>query len=329
MVNKVLVLGASGHIGNAVTRLFLDRGCQVTACGRREKLPANLAGVPVSYVAADINVSSELDRLVSGQDLVVDAAAPYPLRVFPVASSERSDPIAQAERRTRHLLDALTKHGAQLAYVSSFVTVATPQTAAQQLRAETMRLAHPYFDVKHFIESQMLSAARHGLRVVIVNPAYCLGPWDLHDRRLCTIPLLLSGQIPASIDQKLNVIDVRDVAAALAAAVDKELYGQPLLLSGHDIGTHALYSLICQIGGVPSPRFSNPTIPAIIAAYWFETILNAIDREAFVPSGGMMMATAFDYLTRASDLKQLAVVLRPLSQTIRDAIIWYQHIGYC
>ena len=73
----------------------------------------------------------------------------------------------------------------------------------------------------------MLDASRQGLSVIIANPTYCLGPWDLHDRQLCTIPLLLSGEIPSSITQMLNVIDVRDVAAAICAALDARLFGQP------------------------------------------------------------------------------------------------------
>src|SRR5580692_10072759 len=131
-------------------------------------------------------------------------------------------------------------------------------------------LAHPYFQVKELIESQMLEASRHGLLVVIANPTYCLGPWDLHDRQLCTIPLLLSGEIPSSITQTLNVIDVRDVAAAICGALDAECYGEPLQMSGHDISTEELYTKICELGGVRRPRISTATTVAIASAYTME-----------------------------------------------------------
>jgi len=192
-----------------------------------------------------------------------------------------------------------------------------------------MRLAHPYFEVKELIESQILDAGRAGLRVVIANPTYCLGPWDLHDRQLCTIPLLLRGEIPSSISQTLNVIDVRDVAAAILAALNAERYGEPIQMSGYNISTHELYSLICELGGVSSPRLSTAASFALAGAYAIELALGTIGERTPLPSGGMMMATLFDYMVPGRELEQLGVTSRPLSETVTDAIKWYRQIGYC
>jgi dihydroflavonol-4-reductase len=326
---KALVIGASGHIGNAVVRALLKRKYEVTACGRRRKPPANLIGLPVRYAPGDADSADQFEKWIDGHDLVVDAAAPYPLDIFSVARDAEIDPIAGAERRTRRLLDAVSRRDAELAYVSSFVTLVRPQTRAQHLQSEMIRLAHPYFAVKQLIEAQILEAARQGLRTAIVNPTYCLGPWDIRDRRICTIPLLLSGEIPASISQALNVIDVRDVAGALLAALDAKRYGAPILLSGHDVSTHELYSAICRIGGVPPPRLSASSSLTLMSAYWIETMFTAIGRRTPLPSGGMMMATEFDYLVPGKELIELGIKLRPLADTISDAIRWYREIGYC
>ena len=191
---KALVIGASGHLGNAIVRDFLDRNYRITACGRRGDLPANPSNLPVRYLSGDTETSRQLDEWIAGHDLVVDAAAPYPLSAFSPVSESGKDPIAHAERRTRLLLDAVCRHKARLVYVGSFVTLVKPRTSTQRFpEYEMMRLAHPYFEVKELIESKVIEASRRGLPVVIANPTYCLGPWDLHDRQLCTIPLLLRG----------------------------------------------------------------------------------------------------------------------------------------
>src|ERR1700676_5212434 len=75
---KAVVLGASGHIGSAVTRELIGLGYEVTAAGRRIEPPINLAGLELRYVSGDLDVPGEIDRMVEGHDLVVDAAAPYP-----------------------------------------------------------------------------------------------------------------------------------------------------------------------------------------------------------------------------------------------------------
>jgi len=326
---KVLVLGASGHIGNAVVRALLDRNDEVTACSRATFPPPNLAGLAVNYSPGDADQPGQFDKWIAGHDVVVDAAAPYPIAFTSIVSTVAKDPIADADRRTRWLLDAIAKHNARLAYVSSFVTLVRPRTPAQQLRAQMIRFIHPYLDVKELIEEQIRDARRYGLRAVIVNPTYCIGPWDLRDRRLCPIPLLLCGEVPASTSQMLKVIDVRDVAAALLAALDAERYGEPLLLSAYDISAHQLYSTICELGGVPPPRFLAPNALALTGLYWMESLLGAIGRKSPLPSGGMITATAFDFLECANALAQLGVTPRPLSTTLMDSIGWYRTIGYC
>lgn len=326
---KALVIGASGHIGNAIVRAFLDRHYRVSACSRRSVPPANLSDLPVHYLSGDTETAGQFDKWIAGHDLVVDAAAPYPLSVFSPVSEAGKDPIAHAERRTRLLLDAIWRHKARLVYVGSFVTLARPETSAQRFQHLSMRLAHPYFEVKELIESLMLDASRRGLPVVIANPTYCLGPWDLHERELCTIPLLLRGEIPSSVTQRLNVIDVRDVAAAIGVALDAERYGDPVHMSGHDITTEELYSRICELGGVPRPRISTAITVALAGAYAVELMLGTIGERTRLPAGGMMMATMFDYVVAASESKELGITPRPLTETLIDAIKWYRQIGYC
>jgi dihydroflavonol-4-reductase len=325
---KALVIGAGGHLGNAITRALLDRGWEVSACGRRP-LPLNLEGLPVRYLRGDADNPRCLDEWTAGHDLIVDAAAPYPMSLIFPGRPPEADPFAAAEARTRHLIDAALKHDAILAYVGSFVTQVSPSTDAQRARAGLIKLTLPYFQVKQLIEAQLLDAAPGGLRSVIVNPTYCLGPWDLHDRRVCTIPLLLCGEIPGRISQMLNVIDVRDVAAALLLAIEARRYSEPLLTTAHAVSTEELYALVCRMGGVPMPRLSSSTNFAMFTSYLTELLYSAMGQQTPIISAGMMMATAIDYLDRPSALSETGIAPRPLAETIRDAITWYRAIGYC
>jgi dihydroflavonol-4-reductase len=326
---RTVVIGAAGHIGNAITRALLQRKYKVTACGRRKKLPVNLARLSVDYVSGDARSAGQFDRWIRGHDIVIDAAAPYPLEVYSVAHTHRDDPLLSAERRTRELLKAVSNHDASLIYIGSFVTMARPQTDGHRMWERMFKLAHPYFQVKELIESQILDARRFGIRAAIVNPSTCYGPWDLRDRSLCTVPLVLSREIPSTITQKLNVVDVRDVALAVLKLIDQERYGSPLFVGGHDLSVRELYSLICQIGGVPAPAYSTDARLAMLGTYWMELAFSAIGREPPLLAGGMMMAAAFDYDLPASALAELGVVPRALAETIADSIKWYRKIGYC
>jgi dihydroflavonol-4-reductase len=325
---KVVVIGGAGHIGNAVTRAFLDAGCEVKVTGRRTEAPPNLRGLSIAYLPGDANMPGQFEKWIEGQDVVVDASAPYPLKVFsPFAQGE--DPVAEAERRTGRLIEALLKNGARLIYISSFVTRLRTRTRLQELWAQVSSLLHPYFEVKRLIESRILDAARHGLDTVIVNPTYCLGPWDLRDRQLCLIPLLLRGEVPASVQQRLNVIDVRDVAVATLKALELGRYGDPLLLGGHDVRLPDLYGLICKLGGTAPPTYSMPASLAAVSAYGLELLDGFVGRATPFASGPTLIATMFDYVAADSALKTMEITPRPLRDSIIDSIAWYRQIGYC
>ena len=326
---RVLVIGASGHVGNAITRALLAAGWAVTACGRRATPPLNLRDLPVTYLAGDADAPGQLDCWLPGHDLVVDGAAPYPMDLIYPGLQPKQDPFAAAEIRTSRVIDAVLRHDAVLAYVGSFVSLVTPRTPMQRLRAQMIRLTLPYFEVKELIESRLIDASRRGLRVILLNPTYCVGPWDLHDRRVCTIPLLLSGEIPGWISQMLNLIDVRDVAAATLRAVETKRYGEPLLITGHSISTYEFYSLVCEMGGVATPRIASSATLAMAGSYLVEIAYSMLGQQTPIISAGMMMATAVDYLETGSALNELSISPRRLTDTIKDAITWYRSIGYC
>ncbi|MFZ0678992.1 NAD-dependent epimerase/dehydratase family protein [Candidatus Binatus sp.] len=322
---KVLVLGATGHIGNATVRELLRRRYKVTATGRSRYPGPNLAGLPITYSPGNLNAPGQIEAWVSGHDIVVDAAAPYPVQL---AITRRDDFLADASERTRRLLRAVRHEGARLAYVSSFTTLKRRQGRVDEWPLELMSKLHPYFAVKELIEAEVLEAAARGLEVVIVNPTMCLGPWDLHERSLCLIPRLLGREIPVSMQQMLNVIDVRDVAKGLVRMLESGKYGRPTLLSGHNISAPTLYSWICEIGGVEPPSLSLPPLPGALSAYLGELLLGVGGFEMPIALAAMLV-NSHEWQPPCEALMELRIVPRPLYETLLDSIEWYRSIGYC
>jgi dihydroflavonol-4-reductase len=325
---KALVLGATGHIGNAITREMIARGYEVTAIGRRAEPPVNLSGLTVGYLRGDLDTPGQLARAVEGHDIVVDAAAPYPsLLASPAAHA--AEALEHAKRRTQMLVDAVLRQRARLAYVSSFTTLADVSTGFERLQRQWIRQLHPYFAVKQLIEIQILAAARWGLKAVVVNPTLCIGPWDIKTRELCFVPRLLCGEAPASVAHAINVIDVRDTAAGLVVALEAEHYGEPIPLTGHNISVEALYTWLCEIGGVAPPRIVAPITVAVMATYWSEITLGAVGLRPPLPALAPMLTMLHDSFDAGRVQAELGITPRPLSATLADAIEWYRQIGYC
>jgi dihydroflavonol-4-reductase len=327
---RALVLGASGHIGNAIARELTQHGHAVTAVSRKKDRARNLLGLPVDYVVGDADSPEQLSSLIEGHDLVVDAAAPYPMPFFGATQDNDPNSLAYAVRRTETLLDAVRKRDARLVFVSSFTTVPrTPSSGSSPWQASLARLLHPYFEVKEKMESLVLDAAKRGLRAVIVNPTMCLGPWECRARAMCLIPQLLGGEIPMAPRHVLNVIDVRDAAAGIVAALEAERYGQPTLLCGRNVSIESLFSWICEIGGVAPPRFYVPPAVSIVALYSADLALALFGQPMSNASLALALASTHDWMTADPSQRDLGVRLRPLSETLQDSVQWHRQIGYC
>lgn len=67
MHRRALVIGGAGHLGNAVARALLDRGCEVVAVGRL-KPPLNLDGLGLTYKSGDADTPGQLEQWIDGCD---------------------------------------------------------------------------------------------------------------------------------------------------------------------------------------------------------------------------------------------------------------------
>ncbi|HLT35716.1 MAG TPA: NAD-dependent epimerase/dehydratase family protein [Enhygromyxa sp.] len=313
---RTLVLGGTGHLGAALVHEALARGFRVSVASRRQALPRSLAGLELEPLRVDIDDRAALRRAVEGHELVVDAAAPYPLHARPQVHE-------RAVARMRSVIRAVADAGAKLAYVSSFVTL----PGSRKLGSQWIRAAHPYFAVKQAMEDEVLRASAAGLRAVVVNPTACLGPWDDKPIEQAIIPLLLEQRLVATVDATVNVIDVRDVASGLLAAVERECFGEPIALSGHNLGADQLAARVCALAGVPAPVARVPLGPTVIGAIGVDAAYAMVGRESRYPGLSVLLIAVSEALEVGEVQRELGVLPRGLDETLRDAIGWYRSRG--
>lgn len=320
---RAVVLGGSGHLGNAVVRELLARGWEVTAIRRRAERAPNLEGLPVRLATGDADAPGRMEAWVRGCDVVVDAAAPYPVAAFRRPSREL---VERAVRRTRALVAAAGAHGARLALISSFTTLRRAEAGIAQ---RVVRRLHPYFQVKEAVEREVLQAARSGLRVVVVNPTVALGPWDLKPPRRALVPSLLRGEVPAAFDHTVNVVDVREVATTLVAALDAGPFGEPIPVSGHNLPIGSLHRWICELGGVQPPRWRLPAELALAPALAAEAGWALLGRPPLFPALVAMLVLEQEWRAPSTVQIDLGAAPRALSATLTDAVGWYRKLGVC
>jgi dihydroflavonol-4-reductase len=319
---KVVVLGASGHIGQAVTRELAARDYGITATTRRAGL-SDLLELGVTVASGDADDPGQLHDWIDGHDVVVDAAAPHPLSLCIADGPEERDAIGYATRRTHDLLDAVARHGAQLVFVSSFTTLPHPQTGLTALETRSRHSLYPYFRVKRTMEDIVMAAARDGLPVVVVNPSACLGPWDNKREDSSLVRMVLGERLPAVMHHVVNVIDVRDVAAGMVAALEAEHYAVPIPLAGHNIAMDDLVRRLAALAGVRAPDLVTDSRLTAVAAFWGEVAWAALGRPApYALRAVPLIADAWP-MERSEEQLSLGVQIRGLEETLRDTVRWH------
>lgn len=319
---RALVLGATGHLGQALTRALLAAGHRVTVATRRPRPPGmdDLEGL-VDVARGDLDREGDVARLAAGHGLVVDAAAPYALHLF---AEDHRAVFARARRRTVAVAEAARAEGATLAFVSSFVTLPRPDEAAlRAAEARWRRRAHPYFALKSMMEAEVLGAAGRGLRALVLNPCACLGPWDLKPDALSLVGLVASGRFAFTVrDRVVNVIDVRDLAACAVAALERGPFGAPLPIAGHDVPFAELTARIARAAGRPAPALEVPSRFGTLASLWIETAWAAAGRASPMPTLGSLLIDDSYAMSPGPAQRALGVAARPLGESVRDAVAW-------
>ncbi|MDI1482491.1 NAD-dependent epimerase/dehydratase family protein [Polyangium sp. y55x31] len=320
---RALVLGATGHIGQAMVRELLAHGYHVTAATRR-KSPANLEGLDVDLAVGDADAPGQIDAWARGHDVIVDAAAPYPVHRFAPQSSAERDPLGYAVARMRAVLDAAFRSGARLVYIGSFTTLPRNEAGLAGLETSFRRRSHPYFAVKAHMEGMVLDAARHGLPTVLANPTAFLGPWDDKPQELALVPELLSGHVLATVRRIVNVVDVRDAASAIRGALEAEAFGAPLPITGHDVHTDVLAARICELAGQRPPLLRASARLSAAGAFWMEAALSLGGRPSPLPSLALLLVLDAYAMGPPIATTRFGEGVRPLDETLRDAIAWYR-----
>ncbi len=320
--SRVVVLGATGHAGQAVVRHALEQGREVTALVRSPN-PESLRGLAVRVVQVDSELLSLAD-VAGGHDLLVDAAGSYDLDVGVPCSPHWTFAVEAAVRRTRMVVDAARRHEMKLAFISTYGTLPRYDSWPEADAVLWRRSVSPYYELKCAMEQVVIEASRGGLPAVIVNPVAFVGPWEFREV-WNSLSLILSGRMPMVIDLEMSVIDVRDVAAAIDLAIAQDFFGRPIPLVAHNIHAADLVARVAALAGAPSTRpLAIPGYMAAWGAYWTSMAFATFGLEP-PPSLGLIAITPeMRPLPRSAEQIALGLHVRPLDSSLRDAVAFYR-----
>jgi nucleoside-diphosphate-sugar epimerase len=325
-----MVTGGTGYVGSHSIAALASAGHRIRVLARSpEKVPAALGPLGVDAVEAavgDVTEPAAVERALQGCDAVLHAAS-----VFSTDARKADEINSVNVRGTDIVLGTARRLGLDpIVYVSSEVAL-LPPADGEVLTPDSpvQRPPGPYCRSKADAElvARRLQAA--GAPVVSVMPAAVWGPHDPHLGEGVTLATnVLRGRYPIIMPGGMHIVDVRDVAAVLAAVMQPGRGPRSYLVAGHYV---PMSEIIRTLGDLSGRRLRFVILPAwFLAAFGRVADLAQRRLRARLPwSAESIWIVNCD--ARCDDSKtrdEFQLQPRPLRETFVDTVQWLVEMGH-
>ena len=322
-MKTILVTGATGFLGKHLVERLLatEPEAELRLLCRRE--PAAFENARVKPVIGDVTKADDVAAAAAGAAEVYHAAG--------VVERQPAEPATLYQTHvegTRNVCEAMLAHS-----VSKGVFVSTSGVMAVSEEPtpldETAPYAHelvsrwPYYLSKIYAEKLALGYVRESqLPIVIVNPSLLMGPGD--DRRSSTrdIELFLEGRIPVIPTGGLNMVDARDAAAGMTAAMARGTPGERYLLAGENMSFHEWMRRVAKLSGAQTPKLMVPESLSLAGARLLRGILPLAGKRFELDDESIRMSSLYWYCDSTKARRELGFTNRPVDETLRDTIAY-------
>ena len=179
-------------------------------------------------------------------------------------------------------------------------------------------------------ERAVMEAANNGLNALVLSPTAILGPADPEPSLIGNAVIdIYNRKIPSLVPGGYDWVDVRDVVDAAISAIEKGRTGEKYLLSGH---WHSLQEFSGLIQLHSGRKTVNTILPIWIARVGlpFITLFSRISgtKPLYTSESLTIISEGNRRISNSKARQELDFNPRPLTDTIKDFLIWLKENGY-
>jgi len=323
----VVVTGAPGHVGNNLVRLLLQRGEKVRAMVLRGEDLTPLKGLDVEIIEGDVREPESLDKAFRGADVVFHLASVISLL------PGRTELLEQVNvKGARNVAEACLRSGVgRLVYTSSIHALVEPPHGVgidEDSGCDPLRVSMEYSKTKARGTLEVLDVIRRGLDGVIIYPSGVIGPNDFKPSEVGQMIIdFIRGRLPCTIDGGYNFVDVRDVANGHMLAAEKGRTGEGYILAGEWISVTDVLREVAAVVGRPVPKMKLSAGAASTIARALTSLSRITGKKPLVSSDMIEALLSNSLVSSTKALTELRFSPRPIRQSIRDTVLWFQEQG--
>jgi dihydroflavonol-4-reductase len=328
----VFVTGATGLLGNNLVRQLVAQGYQVKALVRSlDKAHRYLADLPIELIQGDMGDVPAFAAALAGCSAVFHTAAYF--REYYQPGDHQAELVRINVEGTLTLLRAADANGVRcFVHTSSSGAVgmgADGSAGDEDTPPHAAQLRNLYFRSK--VEGDALIRAfapRHGMRVVEVLPGWMWGPGDAAPTASGRVALdFLARKIPVLPEGGTNMVDARDVAAAMVRCLECAAHGSRFIVGGEFRTLAQVMGELETISSVPAPTQRLPFFLVYVFAWLQELRARLFGSPALITREALRTMRMQHRVSSLRAERELGVQFRPFSQTLGDVLQWYRAHG--
>ena len=323
-----MVTGATGHIGNVLTRQLTARGHVAHVLVLPDDDLRPLTGFDVEIIYGDVTDIASLESAFTGADIVFHLAGIVTIMPGMEKVLERVNVGG-----VRNVAAACRAAGVRrLVYTSSVHAIAEPPqgTAIDESQPfDPNRVLGDYARSKARATLLLLDeVAKGGLDAVICCPTGVIGPGDYGISNIGQLILdFASGQLKSYVSGAYDFVDVRDVARGIILAAEKGQRGRHYIFSGAQVQVLELMKELEKDIGYPAPTFRIPPAIARAAGVLASVYYRLLRRRPVFTAYSIDVLRSNSQVSSARARQELGFTSRPWQESIRDQVEWFRTEG--
>lgn len=250
-MEKVLVTGATGTVGNAIVKRLIADGREVSAFVRNAERAREVLPESVTLVTGDIADEGTVAEAVRGADVVFHSAG-MPEQWLARKSGFQSVNVGG----TQNVVRGCIASGSRLAYTSTIDVFAwTPGEPFDETELDPHPRPTAYERSKQDADRIVSEALAHGLDAVFLHPSAVYGQAPTAEIALNKLILDLAREkVPVLMKGGLPPVHADDVAAGHLLAAATADVGSRFILAGEYMTLTAIAQVVSELRGSRVPR---------------------------------------------------------------------------
>jgi dihydroflavonol-4-reductase len=319
---SILVTGATGFVGSVLMpQLVAAHGAEALTAFVLPgvPIPASWSGSAVRIVRGDVLDGKAVSGAVAGHRHVVHLAG------YISYARRDAERLMRVNRDgVRHVVDACLRHHVQrLVHISSVGAVGFHRSGAPADEETPFNWpASLHYMVSKYEGQNVVedAARRRGLPAVVLNPASIMGPGDWNPATPHNqLYRMLSGtRLTGTFTGGLAVVDVRDLVAAILAALTRGRAGERYLIVGANLRYREVIRLVTRACGRESRVVPVPAFAVTAAGSVVELASRLTGRPPLLTYAYGRLSGWHAYYDNEKSRQELGATYRAIGETIQD-----------